>query len=78
MYANIYYYILPVYDILLYTYIYIYIYIYIYAIKNITIRTAKQKTGETSDDDFLQPLNIFCLDKWLGSLIKWVHYNILK
>ena len=61
-----------------YIHIYIYIYIYIYAIKNITIRTAKQKTGETSDDDFLQPLNIFCLDKWLGSLIKWVHYNILK
>ena len=58
--------------------IYIYIYIYIHAIKNVTIRTAKQKTDETSDDDFLQPLNIFCLNKWLGSLIKWVYYNILK
>ena len=58
--------------------IYIYIYIYIHAIKNVTIRTKKKKTDETSDDDFLQPLNIFCLNKWLGSLIKWVYYNILK
>ena len=56
----------------------VYYYIYFHAIKNITIGTVKRKTDETSDDDFLHPLNIFCLDKWLASLINWVQYAILK
>ena len=52
-----------------YPYIVYYCFIYFHAVKNITIGAEKQKTDETSDNDCLRLLNIFCGDKWLASLI---------
>ena len=37
--------------------------------QNIARRSVQQKTEETTDLDCLCPLNIFCWDKWLDSLI---------
>ena len=51
---------------------------YFHTIKDITWQNVKQKTDETSNNDCLFPLNIFCWDKWLVSLIKWVQNSSLK
>lgn len=38
-------------------------YMYFSAIKNITLGSVIDKTDQTSDNDYLCPLNVFCLDK---------------
>lgn len=61
-----------------YTFIVCYYYVYVHAIKSIVIRTKNKINDETSDNDCLCLLNIFCWDKWLVSLINWVQKGNLK
>lgn len=55
-----------------YTFIVCYYYVYVHAIKSIAIRTKNKINDETSDNDCLCPLYIFCLNKWLASRINWM------